>query len=292
MENRGKRMVQNGMPVGIMKTWVVAAAIALAIWPAPCRGLELQVPDRVYQGDLILGRVRPGASVSLSGDPVTASREGYFVLGVSRDRKTDMALRAAADSEYADSIVRVLAYPWRIQRIEGLPQRYVTPSPDALRRIKEDNRRVAAVRESPGLVEPLFLDRGFVQPAAGVVTGRFGSQRILNGRPRSPHSGVDIAAPEGSPVHSPADGVVRLTAAGTVLMGNALMIDHGLGVRSIFIHLQKFLVREGQRVRQGQPVGLVGKTGRATGPHVHWGVSVGATLVDPLRLLERVFAVP
>ena len=117
----------------------------------------------------------------------------------------------------------------------------------------------------------------------------YGSQRILNGEPRSPHRGIDIAAPLGTPVVSPADGVVRLVAPNLFLMGNALIIDHGLGIQSTFIHLDRILVRKGARVTQGQTVARVGQTGRATGPHLHWGVSVETLLVDPERLVGRRF---
>ena len=134
---------------------------------------------------------------------------------------------------------------------------------------------------------PLFLNTGFIAPVKGSITGVFGSQRILNGKPRSPHQGVDFSALLNTPVHCPADGIVRLAAPNMYLMGNTLVIDHGLGVQSIFMHLNRILVKEGDAVKQGAAIGRVGKSGRATGPHLHWGVSVGTIPVDPARLLDR-----
>jgi len=129
-------------------------------------------------------------------------------------------------------------------------------------------------------------------PVTGRISGIFGSQRVLNGEPRSPHAGVDIAAPLGTPARSPANGIIRLVVKDTFLMGNVLIIDHGLGVRSIFIHLDSIAVAEGDLVRQGEVVARVGQSGRATGPHLHWGVSVGSTPVDPMRLINKKFILP
>ena len=152
-----------------------------------------------------------------------------------------------------------------------------------------DAGKIRDVRRTPPYVIPLFQKRGFVIPVKGRISGVFGSQRILNGEPRNPHSGVDIAAPIGTAVHNPADGIARLVVKDTFLMGNVLMIDHGLGVSSIFIHLDSVAVAEGDLVPQGEIVARVGQTGRATGPHLHWGVSVGGTPVDPLRLIGHKF---
>jgi len=174
-------------------------------------------------------------------------------------------------------------------RRDGLARRYVHPDPEETRRIKADNRMIAAVREGQPSADPWFLERGFIMPVKGRVSSIYGSQRILNGEPKTPHRGIDIAAPKGAAVASPADGIVRLVAPDMFLMGNAMIIDHGLGVQSVFIHLDQILVQEGAQVKQGETVARVGQTGRATGPHLHWGVSVGKILVDPARLVGRRF---
>jgi murein DD-endopeptidase MepM/ murein hydrolase activator NlpD len=223
----------------------------------------------------------------LNRQSLAVSEDGYFVAGVPRLQKTDLLFKAAGSKTTVSKTVRVLAYKWKIQRINGLPKRHVSPSPDGLNQIKKDNQKVGDVRRAGIYPIPLFLEDGFISPVKGAVTGVYGSQRILNGKPRSPHRGVDIAAARGTPVVSPANGIVRLAAQDMYLMGNTLMIDHGLGVVSIFIHLDSISAVEGDRVEQGNIVARVGQTGRATGPHLHWGISVGSISIDPARLLNK-----
>ena len=254
--------------------------------------LQLTLPARAYQGDLIVGKVEPLAAVSLKGKALAVSEDGYFVTGVPRLQKTDLLFTATGSQSTVSKTVRVLAYKWKIQRIDGLPKRHVSPPPDGLIKIKKDNQRIRDVRRAQKYPIPLFLKDGFITPVEGAVTGVYGSQRILNGKPRSPHRGVDIAAARGTPVVSPANGIVRLAAQGMYLMGNTLMIDHGLGVISIFIHLDSISAREGDRVEQGKVVARVGQTGRATGPHLHWGVSVGSISIDPARLPNKKYQLP
>ena len=260
--------------------------------PAFCWSLELTLPDRVYQGDIFLGRIKPLGAVFADGKALPVSSKGYFAVGVARDRKKDLIILGVAGKKRASAKVLVMAYPWTVQRIDGIPNEYVDPPLEARKKIHRDNERVFARRTGKSYPDPLFLKDGFSSPVKGSVTSVFGSQRILNGHSRSPHRGVDFAAPEGASVVSPADGIVSFVATGMYLMGNVLMIDHGLGVQSIFIHLDRILVKEGDRIKKGERVALVGKTGRATGPHLHWGVSAGATVVDPARLLKENYAIP
>lgn len=249
--------------------------------------LYLNLPDRAYQGDLIVGKVEPVATVFLRGQEQPVSGEGYFVIGVPRLQKTDLLITAISGKRKVAKTVRVLAYQWKIQRIDGLPERHVNPPPEALIRIKKDNQKVREIRQLEVHPVPLFLRDGFIPPVEGTITGVYGSQRILNGQIRSPHRGVDFAAASGTAVGSPANGIIRLVAKDMYLMGNTLMIDHGLGVVSIFIHLDRISAGEGDRVEQGKIVARVGQTGRATGPHLHWGISVGSTSIDPARLLNK-----
>jgi murein DD-endopeptidase MepM/ murein hydrolase activator NlpD len=249
--------------------------------------VDLRLPDRAYQGDLIVGKVEPVGTVFLKGQELPVSGRGYFVIGVPRLQKTDLLVTAISGKNKASKTVRVLAYKWKVQRIDGLPKRQVNPPPEALIRIKKDNQKVREIRQAGVHPAPLFLKGGFIAPVEGPVTGVYGSQRILNGQPRSPHRGVDIAAAKGTPVVSPANGIIRLAAKDLYLMGNTLMIDHGLGVMSIFIHLDSIDAGQGEPIEQGDIVARVGKTGRATGPHLHWGISVGSTSIDPARLLNK-----
>ena len=270
-----------------MKLLISSITLFILTFSSVSWALQLRLPDRAYQGDLIVGKVEPVAAVFLKGKVQPVSDAGYFVIGVPRLQKTDLLITAISGKRKVAKTVRVLAYQWKIQRIDGLPERHVNPPPAALIRIKKDNQKVREIRQSGVHPVPLFLRDGFIPPVEGTISGVYGSQRILNGQPRSPHRGVDFAAAQGTPVVSPANGIVRLVAKDMYLMGNTLMIDHGLGLVSIFIHLDRISAGEGDRVEQGKIVARVGQTGRATGPHLHWGISVGSTSIDPARLLNK-----
>jgi len=270
-----------------MKLLLSAITFFILTFPSVSWALDLRLPGRVFQGDLVVGRVEPVGTVKYLDKKLPVSSEGYFIIGVPRLQKTDLLITALHGKKKVSRTVMVMAYEWKIQRIDGLPKRHVNPPPEAVKRIKNDNRKVRKIRQSTVHPVPLFLRSGFIVPVKGTVTGVYGSQRILNGQPRSPHSGVDIAAARGTAVVSPADGIVRMAAKDMYLMGNTLMVDHGLGLVSIFIHLDSIEAREGDRVAQGEIVARVGKTGRATGPHLHWGISVGSTSIDPARLINK-----
>jgi len=272
----------------MMQLVVLVSILSMAtIFVQATWALSLYLPESAYQGDMVVGRVYPPAAVFVGEHPAALGWDGYFAVGIERMQPTDVIVSARKGGNEIRRTLRILAFKWDIQRIDGLARHYVHPDPEDIRRIEADNRLIRSVRGRSPSSEPWFLERGFILPVKGRVSGVFGSQRILNGEPRSPHQGMDIAAPKGTPVISPADGVVRLDAADLFLMGNTLIIDHGLGIQSIFIHLDQILVKEGTKVFQGQIVARVGKTGRATGPHLHWGVSVGTVMVDPARVVKQ-----
>jgi len=262
----------------------------LFIWDISCGwSLNLDLPETAYQGDMVLGRAEPTVEVWVKEKRQIVGPQGYFVLPVPRGQKTDFRVTVKSKTETRSRIIRILAYPWRTQKIKGLPGRYITPQPEQQARVLSDNRKVQNVRGSHPYPVPFFIRKGFIRPVNGTVTSPFGLNRVLNGKPKSFHSGVDLAAPLGHPVHCPSDGIVRLVDSNMFLMGKTLMIDHGLGVTSIFIHLSAITVNTGDLVRQGELIAHVGKTGRATGPHLHWGISAGRTPLDPLRLIDRKF---
>jgi murein DD-endopeptidase MepM/ murein hydrolase activator NlpD len=175
--------------------------------------------------------------------------------------------------------LQIATRQYEIQKVEGLPQNLVTPSAEEEARIAREQAEVTQAR-TLDLDEPLFESK-FIWPALGPISGVYGSQRILNGTPRAPHYGVDVAAPEGSPVVSPADGLVTFAKPDLLLTGGTLIIDHGHGLSSTFLHLSRIDVKVGQRLHQGDLVGAVGATGRATGPHLHWGMNWFDVRVDP-----------
>ncbi len=274
-----------------MTRWIGFWALSiLIIWDiSTAWSLGLNLPETAYQGDMVVGRSEPTAEIWIKGKRQLMGPQGYFVLPIPRDRKTDFRITVKSKAETRSRIIRILAYPWRTQKIKGLPQQYVTPTPEQQERVISDNRKVLNVRGDHPYPIPFFIRKGFIRPVNGTVTSPFGLNRVLNGKPKNFHSGVDFAAPIGHPVRCPANGIVRLVDSGMFLMGKTLMIDHGLGVTSIFIHLNAITVNTGDLVRQGELIARVGKTGRATGPHLHWGISAGRTPLDPLRLINRQF---
>ncbi|RMD60701.1 MAG: M23 family metallopeptidase [Alphaproteobacteria bacterium] len=236
------------------------------------------------QGGLIQGTTVPQAKVTLDGRAVRVARDGRFVFGFGRDA----APRAVLEVVLPDGtrIHRELAVDrrtYKVQRIDGLPSRMVTPPADVLARIREENARIAAAR-ARDRPEPLF-ESGFIWPVKGPISGVFGSQRILNRKPRRPHYGVDIAAPEGTPVVAPADGIVVIAARDMYYTGGTVLLDHGHGLTSVYSHLKEVRVREGQRLRQGEVLGTVGATGRVTGPHLDWRINWFDQRLDPALLV-------
>ena len=237
------------------------------------------------QGGLVVGQVEPGAKVKLNGNPVPVSADGQFLLGFDRDARPFAKLEVQHPDGWAESQDLAIAKrDWDIQRIDGLPPRMVTPPPEVLERIAQENALIRKARDESGL-SPWF-ETGFLMPAEGRISGIFGSQRILNGEPRNPHNGLDIAAPTGTPVVAAADGVVSLTHEDMYFSGKTVMIDHGLGLETVYIHMSKIHVEDGQQVRQGDLIGEIGSTGRSTGPHLHWGVSWYSTRLDPETILD------
>lgn len=250
----------------------------------PALAAELTGP--VEQGALVIGRSTPGTAVTLDGDPVRVDADGRFVLGFGRDAQESAELVETAPSG-ARVVTPLVVAPrqWDVQRIDGLPPRKVTPDPETMERIRAQAAEIAAVRDTDRESPDLFA--GFVHPVAGEVriSGVFGSQRILNGKPRSPHSGTDYAAPEGRAVLATGPGVVSLVQRDNHFTGQTVMIDHGHGVQSVYAHLSRIDVAEGETVIAGQPIGAVGATGRATGPHLHFGLSWFQERLDPQTVL-------
>ena len=245
---------------------------------------ELHLEGELIQGGLVRGHVAPGSIVWLDSRELRVSGDGRFVFGFGRDARPRAELMVRhPDGREDRRTLDVAARTYEVQQLNGLPPRQVTPSEDDLARIGMDAKLIEAAkaRDSDGL--------GFTQevawPALGPISGIYGSQRILNGEARAPHRGVDVAAPAGTPVAAMASGIVSLARADLYFTGGTVMIDHGHGLHSIYAHLQDVLVEVGQGVAQGARVGTVGATGRATGPHLHWGVYWFDEALDPALLV-------
>ena len=245
-------------------------------------GVHLDGPRT--QGGLLRGRVSPGATVEYDGDAVRVSKDGWFLVGFGRDAPPEAELVVVhPDGRRERQVLKVERREYDIQRIDGLPARKVTPRSEDLARIRAEVRMVKEARTTDDSRTD-FLG-GFRWPVKGRISGVYGSQRILDGEPRRPHFGIDIAAPTGTKVVAPADGVVTLVHPDMFFSGGTMILDHGHGLSSAFLHLSRILVEEGERVAQGRPIAEVGSTGRSTGPHLDWRINLFGRRLDPALLV-------
>lgn len=239
------------------------------------------------QGSVIIGRVPDNAvAVSFNGAAIPLTPDGFFLLGFDRDAENSASLVAHfADGSRKEHYLAVKPGNWQIQHVNANPLGGAKTSAEFQARRGPELARINAARGIKVSSDGWRQD--FIWPLQGRISGRFGAQRIYNGTPGSYHSGLDIAMPTGTPFVAPADGVVVLAAKDAfTLEGHLLMIDHGMGLNSAFLHCSELLVEEGQTVRQGQVIGKIGATGRASGPHLHWGMKWNAARVDPLSILQ------
>ncbi|MBX3725293.1 MAG: M23 family metallopeptidase [Xanthomonadales bacterium] len=254
--------------------------------PPALADARMELPAQAVQGALVTGRVPPGSTVRFAGRTLRVSEEGWFVFGLGREHGPEAELHARfPDGSRHQARIQVETRRWRIERVDGLPPSTVSPDPELARRIAREQAQVSTARDRDD--DRLDFLQAFQWPVSGRVSGVYGSQRILNGEPRNPHYGLDVAAPTGTPVRAPAAGVVILAEPDFYLTGGTLTLDHGHGVSSTFIHLSRIDRAVGDRVEQGEVLGAVGATGRATGPHMHWGMNWFDTRIDPQLLLPE-----
>jgi hypothetical protein len=247
--------------------------------------LAFDLVGESVQGGILFGSASPGSTASLDGREVMVSADGRFVIGFGRDETgTRNLVVTGPDGAMSESTIEIRKREYRIERVDGLPPKTVTPDPESLQRIRDDAAQVKAARA-------LRDDRadwasGFHWPARGRISGVYGSQRILNGEPRRPHFGLDIAAPAGTPVYAPAPGVISLAHPDMYYSGGTIVLDHGQGLSSSFLHLSQLHVSRGDVVKAGDLIGEIGATGRATGPHLDWRMNWLDRRVDPKVLVK------
>jgi len=249
---------------------------------ANCPALQGQLT----QGGLVWGQAPAGSGVSLDGAALDVLEDGTFIAGFGRDAPASAELVIEGPQPCRQTLA-ISPREYRISRVEGVPQQTVTPSPEHLERIRRERALVGAAKgrrlQRPDLLQDALA--GFAWPATGRISGVYGSQRIYNGTPKSPHYGVDVAVPTGTPVYAPSAGVITLAEPDLFYSGGTVILDHGYGLSSSFLHMSKVHAQVGQEVRTGDLIGEVGATGRATGPHLDWRMSWRSERVDPQLLV-------
>lgn len=260
------------------------ALLALSLFIPTVDAVELR--GELKQGGLLLGRVDPGARVWLNGEEIKVAGDGRFIFGFGREAAATALLRFTnGNGEVEERTLSIAPQDYKIERVNGLPPKTVNIPPEEKARRAREGAMVADARAQTA--EIFAWANGFQLPVEGArISGVYGSQRILNGEPRWPHYGLDMAAPVGTPVKAPASGIVRLAQGDFLLEGGIIIIDHGFGVSSTLMHLRSVDVKVGDKVERGDVVATLGQSGRATGPHVDWRINWGKVRVDPALALN------
>jgi len=245
----------------------------------------LEFKGKFEQGSFIIGKTQKGSVVKIDNQKIRLTKEGYFVFGLDRDRKNDVIIKILRNNNTKIIEKKVVKRVYKIQRIDGLPKKQVTPPPEVYKRIKKDNILIGRARAIDTGYD--YFKNKFIKPIDKyIITGVYGSQRILNGKPRRPHYGIDFHAPEGTPVKAMMDGVVTLAHKDMYFTGGTIIFDHGHGISTLFMHMKDVDVKVGQKVKQGEIVGTLGKSGRATGPHLDIRLNWFDVKLDPATVLN------
>ena len=244
----------------------------------------IEFQGKFIQGHFILGKTNPDAKVLVGKKEVKVSKDGFFVFGIDRDRKFDLVFTKIRNNKKIKIIKKVLKRKYNIQRIDGLAESKVTPPESVYKRIKKENNAIGEARAINS--DLLFFKEKFIMPVEGIISGVYGSQRILNGKPRWPHYGIDIAAKLGTMIKSSGTGVVTMAEDDLYYTGGTIIMDHGHGISTIYSHLENVLVSVGDQINKGDVIGTVGSTGRSTGPHLDFRVNWFQTRLDPMSVLK------
>lgn len=265
---------------------LVLTASALLSGTATASDAPVVLPAQVQQGAMVIGRVPPGSRIVYDGRRLDVTDYGTIVFGIGRDAQGQAKVSVTPPGGAEHTVaVTIRDRDWPIERVNGVPPKTVSPPPAVAERIARERKQVTRARATSN--DGLGFAQHFIWPVKGRISGRFGNQRVYNGNPGSAHSGMDIAAARGTQVKSPAAGTVVLAEPDLYFTGGTILIDHGYGIGSNFLHLSRLDVAVGDEVEQGEVIGAVGATGRATGPHLHWGMTWYSTRIDPLLVLER-----
>ena len=238
------------------------------------------------QGGLIYGKSIPKTSIKFMKRVIFQDSDNRFVFGVGRDYPETAVIEIKYNNSIRNINIKIKKKVYKLQKIKGLPKKMVTPPESVYKRIIRENKEIAKVRTLNSKINYIFQD--FIWPVQGIITGVFGSQRILNGKPRRPHYGIDIAASQGTDILAPTDSIVRMAEDNLYFTGGTIMLDHGHGVTSVYSHLSKLLVKKNQQIKKGHVIGHVGSTGRSTGPHLDWRINWFDQRLDPSLFIKQV----
>ncbi len=249
------------------------------------KSYALQFNGKFIQGHFIVGKTDPKSKVIIDKKQIKVSKDGFFAFGIGKDRKYDVVIRIIKNGETTKVVKKVQKRKYNIQRIDGLEEKKVTPPEEVYERIKKENILIAKAREINSDLD--FFKNKFILPVDNaIITGVYGSQRILNGKPRWPHYGIDFAQALGTPIKAMADGVVTLAEKDLYFTGATLIFDHGHGISTLYMHLDQIFVELGDIVKQGDIIGTVGSSGRSTGPHLDVRLNWFGTRLDPATVLD------
>ena len=247
--------------------------------------LAVEFQGKFIQGHFIIGKTEPNTKVLIDKKEVRITDDGYFVFGIGRDRKYDVVITLKKDGDKQEIVKKVQKRKYDIQRIDGLEEEKVTPPEDVYKRIKKENKLIAKARAIDSDLD-FFKDKFIIPVDGAIITGVYGSQRILNGKPKWPHYGLDFAQDEGTLVKAMISGTVTLAEPDLYYSGGTLIFDHGHGISTLYMHMHEIFVGKGQKVKQGDVIGTVGSTGRATGPHLDVRLNWFGTRLDPATVIN------
>ena len=263
---------------------IISRLFFIIIFFASTQLNAIEFKGKFFQGHYIIGVTNPSAKILIGKKEVKVSKDGYFVFGIDRDRKFDVTITKIINDKKEVITKRVLKRKYNIQRIDGLEESKVTPPESVYKRIKEENNKIGEARAVNSDL-PFFKNQ-FIMPVEGIISGVYGSQRILNGKPKWPHYGIDIAAKQGTMIKSSGTGIVTMAEDDLYYTGGTIIMDHGHGISTIYSHLENILVSVGDKINQGDIIGTVGSTGRSTGPHLDFRINWFQTRLDPMSVLK------
>ena len=249
------------------------------------KAFAIDFEGKFRQGHFIIGKTEPKSKIWIDKKRVKVSSDGFFVFGIDRDRKYDVVITKEKNKKKEKIVKKIQKREYKIQKIDGLPEKKVTPPKELYERIKRENKIISNARSIESNLT-FFKDK-FIPPLEkAIITGVYGSQRILNGKPKWPHYGIDFAAKEGTEIKAMLDGTATMVETDLFYTGGTLIFDHGHGISTLYMHMQKIYVKKGQKVKQGDVIGTVGSTGRSTGAHLDIRLNWFGTRLDPMTVLN------